>query len=152
MSQSMYDEMDYGPLTTNSISSVTLGNHLPGGTQISQGVITNSVLNSPTNRNYLGDETTTAYQPIKGKMLLAEYVLSENEIEHMKDSFGKDGYKYKIKEMLAQMMVEKMLQEDCFDFGMQQNYTDFTYTFRGRIFVTPNNQTQMIKKYLEQNK
>ena len=70
-------------------------------------------------------------------------------VEKMKDTHGKDGFKYEIKKMLCEKMAEKIYKEGKFDFGMQQNFTDFTYSFRARIFVTPNDQTQVVRQVLE---
>jgi hypothetical protein len=122
------------------------GTFQPGGlTGPSQGVIPGLNLNG----NYIDDFGSYVTKAITGQMYTAEVVLSENEIEQMKQNHGNEGFKYEVKKMLVQQMVEKIHKEGKFDFGMQHNYTEFSYTFRARIFVTPNDQTQIIKATLD---
>lgn len=82
---------------------------------------------------------------INGQMVTVSFVMSFSEFEVQSGSFD---LKSSIKKKLCHMMAEKMYKENLFSFTMSDNNQDDTKTFYARMFVTPNDQTQIIRQML----
>jgi len=82
---------------------------------------------------------------VKGQMITVSFVMSFREFEIQSGSFD---LKNSIKKKLCHMMAEKMYKENLFSFTMSDNNQDDTKTFYARMFVTPNDQTQIIRQML----
>jgi hypothetical protein len=78
-------------------------------------------------------------------MITVSFVMSFREFEIQSGSFD---LKNSIKKKLCHMMAEKMYKENLFSFTMLDNNQDNTKTFFARMFVTPNDQTQIIRQML----
>ncbi len=82
---------------------------------------------------------------VKGQLVSVSFVVGFSEFEMQSGSLD---LKNTIKKKLCHMMAEKMYKENLFSFTMLDNNQDNTKTFFARMFVTPNDQTQIIRQML----
>jgi hypothetical protein len=76
--------------------------------------------------------------PIQGKMLATSLTMSPYEAEQMGD--------HEMKTLLISQMVREIWDNNCIEFTKQQDYANDEVIIRARIFVTPNDDVQLIRK------
>lgn len=81
---------------------------------------------------------------VKGQMVSVSFVMTQSEVIHMQ--MDSTDFKNTVKKKLCQLMAEKMYKENLFSFTMLQSPQDYGQTFFARMFVTPNDQTQIIRQ------
>ena len=75
---------------------------------------------------------------IQGKMLTTTLKMSPYEAEQMDD--------IEIKNRLISLMVREIMDNNCIEFTKQQDFANDEVIIRARIFVTPNDDVQLIRK------
>ena len=76
--------------------------------------------------------------PIQGQMLTTTLKMSPYEAEQMDD--------LEIKTRLITLMVREIMDANCIEFTKQQDFANDEIIIRARIFVTPNDDVQLIRK------
>jgi hypothetical protein len=82
-------------------------------------------------------------------MLAVSYTLQESKYQENIHIHGEQRAKEEIKFELCKLMVEEMFKSGKLDFSMQNDYLSQTITFRGRMFVTPDSQTRIVRQMLD---
>jgi hypothetical protein len=75
---------------------------------------------------------------IQGQMLTTTLKMSPYEAEQMDD--------LEIKTRLITLMVREIMDANCIEFTKQEDYANDEIIIRARIFVTPNDDVQLIRK------
>ena len=75
---------------------------------------------------------------IQGKMLTTTLKMSPYEAEQMDD--------IEIKNRLISLMVREIMDNNCIEFTKQQDFANDEVIIRARIFVTPKDDVQLIRK------
>jgi hypothetical protein len=75
---------------------------------------------------------------IQGQMLTTTLKMSPYEAEQMDD--------IEIKTRLITLMVREIMDANCIEFTKQEDYANDEIIIRARIFVTPNDDVQLIRK------
>jgi hypothetical protein len=75
---------------------------------------------------------------IQGQMLTTTLKMSPYEAEQMDD--------IEVKNRLISLMVREIMDANCIEFTKQQDYANDEIIIRARIFVTPNDDVQLIRK------
>lgn len=76
--------------------------------------------------------------PIQGQMLTTTLKMSPYEAEQMDD--------IEVKNRLISLMVREIMDANCIEFTKQEDYANDEIIIRARIFVTPNDDVQLIRK------
>jgi len=71
-------------------------------------------------------------------MLTTTLKMSPYEAEQMDD--------IEVKNRLISLMVREIMDANCIEFTKQQDYANDEIIIRARIFVTPNDDVQLIRK------
>jgi len=83
---------------------------------------------------------------IQGQMLAVQKVLDSYELERTGLSANIKNYEDEIKKELIQEMVREIVKEKCIEFTMQKDMLTGNVTYRARVFVTPDEQTRIIRQ------
>ena len=75
---------------------------------------------------------------IQGQMLTTSLTMSPYEAEQMDD--------IEVKNRLISLMMREIMDSNCIEFTKQQDYASDEVIIRARIFVTPNDDVQLIRK------
>jgi hypothetical protein len=75
---------------------------------------------------------------IQGQMLTTSLTMSPYEAEHMDE--------HEMKTLLVSKMMREIMDSNCIEFTKQQDYASDEVIIRARIFVTPNDDVQLIRK------
>jgi hypothetical protein len=75
---------------------------------------------------------------IQGQMLTTTLKMSPYEAEQMDD--------IEVKNRLISLMVREIMDANCIEFTKQEDYANDEIIIRARIFVTPNDDVQLIRK------
>jgi len=75
---------------------------------------------------------------IQGKMLTTSLTMSPYEAEQMNE--------HEMKTLLISQMVREIMDANCIEFTKQQDFANDEVIIRARIFVTPNDDVQLIRK------
>ena len=75
---------------------------------------------------------------IQGQMLTTTLKMSPYEAEQMDD--------IEIKNRLISLMVREIMDNNCIEFTKQQDFANDEVIIRARIFVTPKDDVQLIRK------
>ena len=75
---------------------------------------------------------------IQGQMLTTTLKMSPYEAEQMDD--------IEIKTRLITLMVREIMDANCIEFTKQEDHANDEIIIRARIFVTPNDDVQLIRK------
>ena len=78
---------------------------------------------------------------IEGKMLTSSLTMSPYEAEQMDE--------LEMKNRLISLMVREIMDNNCIEFTKQQDFVKDEVTIRARIFVTPKDDVQLIRKVLK---
>jgi hypothetical protein len=111
-------------LNPNIIRNDTLSSH--GITSISNGNFT--VQPIPTDK-------------IQGQMLTASLKMTPYEAEQMDE--------HEMKTLLVSQMMREIMDANCIEFTKQQDFANDEVIIRARIFVTPKDDIQVIRKVLK---
>lgn len=76
--------------------------------------------------------------PIQGQMLTTTLKMSPYEAEQMDE--------HEMKTLLVSKMMREIMDSNCIEFTKQQDYASDEVIIRARIFVTPNDDVQLIRK------
>jgi hypothetical protein len=79
--------------------------------------------------------------PIQGKMLTTSLTLHASEHTQMSE--------LEIKTRLTELLVREIWDNNCIEFTKQQDYVRNEVVVRARIFVTPKDDVQVIRKVLK---
>jgi hypothetical protein len=77
-------------------------------------------------------------ETIQGQMLTTSLTMSPYEAEHMDE--------HEMKTLLVSKMMREIMDSNCIEFTKQQDYASDEVIIRARIFVTPNDDVQLIRK------
>lgn len=83
---------------------------------------------------------------ITGQMVTVSLVVSNYKFEN--SHLNANDFKKVIKMELCRMMSQKMYEQNLFSFTVSEDIPTDSKTFFARMFVTPNEQTQMIRQIL----
>jgi len=75
---------------------------------------------------------------IQGQMLTTSLTMSPYEAEQMNE--------HEMKTLLISQMVREIMDANCIEFTKQQDFANDEVIIRARIFVTPNDDVQLIRK------
>jgi hypothetical protein len=75
---------------------------------------------------------------IQGQMLTTSLTMSPYEAEQMDE--------HEMKTLLVSKMMREIMDSNCIEFTKQQDYASDEVIIRARIFVTPNDDVQLIRK------
>ncbi len=78
---------------------------------------------------------------IQGQMLTASLKMSPYEAEQMDD--------LELKNRLISLIVREIMDANCIEFTKQQDFANDEVIIRARIFVTQNDDVQVIRKVLK---
>ena len=112
----------------------TLSSH--GITSISNGNLSSHGITSISNRNFTVQPIPT--DKIQGKMLTTSLTMSPYEAEQMGE--------HEMKTLLISQMVREIMDNNCIEFTKQQDFANDEVIIRARIFVTPKDDVQLIRK------
>jgi hypothetical protein len=92
-------------------------------------------------RQYSQDVSIQPEIAIKGNMVTATIRVPREDVE----DFGtKENW---IKEYLANMLAKGIIQNSLAEFTRQENIMDGSYTFRARLFATPDSTVRQLRKF-----
>ncbi len=75
---------------------------------------------------------------IQGQMLTTSLTMSPYEAEHMDE--------HEMKTLLVSKMMREIMDNNCIEFTKQQDFANDEVIIRARIFVTPKDDVQLIRK------
>ena len=122
------DSNQVGPLslTKDQIDSLNKAYHTSMGIQ---------------HRQYSQDVSIQPEIAIKGNMVTATICVPREDIE----DFGtKENW---IKEYLAIRLAKGIIENNLVEFTRQENVMDGSYTFRARLFATPDSTVRQLRKF-----
>jgi hypothetical protein len=93
-------------------------------------------------KNIVTDFETLDY-PITGKMVKVQATLDES-IMHMSGQLAEKDRKY-IREHLTMQIAGFLLDNNMIEFTQYKDPIEFRTHIHGRIFVTPNDQTRLVR-------
>lgn len=79
---------------------------------------------------------------IRGVPLMASYTI--DEMDYL-NSFTGDGAEQEVKQILCTIMVDELMKANVIEFTKEVELANSTVIYRGRIFVTPKDQTQILR-------
>lgn len=83
---------------------------------------------------------------IQGQMLAVEKILNSYELERTGLSSNVKNFEDEIKKELIQEMVREIVAQRCIEFTSQKDMLTGNVTYRARVFVTPDEQTRIIRQ------
>ena len=83
---------------------------------------------------------------IQGQMLMVQKVLDSYELERTGLAANVKNFEDEIKKELIQEMVREIVAQRCIEFTSQKDMLTGKVTYRARVFVTPDEQTRIIRQ------
>ena len=83
---------------------------------------------------------------IQGQMLMVQKTLDAYELERTGLSANIKNYEDEIKRQLIQEMLSEIVKRNCIEFTSQKDMLTGNVTYRARVFVTPDEQTRIIRQ------
>ena len=83
---------------------------------------------------------------IQGQMLAVEKIMNSYELERTGLSANVKNFEDEIKKELIQEMVREIVKRNCIEFTSQKDMLTGNVTYRARVFVTPDEQTRIIRQ------
>ncbi len=83
---------------------------------------------------------------IQGQMLMVQKVLDSYELERTGLSANIKNYEDEIKKELIEGLVKEIVRQRCIEFTSQKDMLTGNVTYRARVFVTPDEQTRIIRQ------
>ena len=83
---------------------------------------------------------------IQGQMLMVQKVLDSYELERTGLSANIKNYEDEIKKELIERLVKEIVAQRCIEFTSQKDMLTGSVTYRARVFVTPDEQTRIIRQ------
>ena len=130
------------PIKTSTIDK--LPSHLVDTSNLPPGIfsVPNSIGGAPL--------TVPTFQvkdyAITGQMLTVEKVLDAYELERTGLSANVKNFEDEIKKELIQEMMYKIIKNKCIEFTCQKDMLTGSVAYRARIYVTPDEQTRIIRQ------
>jgi hypothetical protein len=83
---------------------------------------------------------------IQGQMLTVEKVLNSYELERTGLSANIKNFEDEIKKELIQKLLHEIVRQRCIEFTSQKDMLTNSVVYRARIYVTPDEQTRIIRQ------
>ena len=83
---------------------------------------------------------------IQGQMLMVQKVLDSYELERTGLSANIKNFEDEIKKELIEELVKEIVRQRCIEFTSQKDMLTGKVTYRARVFVTPDEQTRIIRQ------
>ena len=93
-------------------------------------------------RNLIDVDMGVREIPIFGKIVYAQLEL--NQIDFVQAASDDDA-RLMMKELLAEKLAQYMFDNDLIEYSIQDNHGGNTKTVRARVFITPNDQTRLLR-------
>ena len=83
---------------------------------------------------------------ITGQMLAVEKILNSYELERTGLSANVKNFEDEIKKELIEGLVKEIVRQRCIEFTSQKDLLTNSVVYRARIYVTPDEQTRIIRQ------
>ena len=133
------------PIKTPAIDK--LPSHLVDTSNLPPGIfsVPNSIGGISITNTCMPPHTIKDYA-ITGQMLTVEKVLDAYELERTGISANVKNFEDEIKKELIQEMMYEIIKNKCIEFTCQKDMLTGSVAYRARIYVTPDEQTRIIRQ------
>jgi len=124
---------------TSPYAKYSMSNHIP---DISVPIDNTTKLIDPTKPA----TTDNILSTVQGEMLYAEIVMTEFMSSKINSGMTEDEFKEHIKKELCQRLVAKIFASKMIEFTHERRVTG-EFIYRARVFATPDDRVQLIRKF-----